>query len=208
MTTPSHACSVCGFIHNCICDHQPNIESQVEFALLYHKNELDKLTNTGRLLLNGLPKAKSYLWQRKVQPEALINKIHQEDIEAWLLFPSDAPTLSSEYLTSRDPSKKQLFILLDATWQEAKKMVNKSPWLKALPCLELSPSEISRYHLRRNQSQGNLCTCEAGIEVLEMVKEPENAQALFKYYDQFLTVFQAERSGHSYNSNALGAPKK
>ncbi len=82
----------------------------------------------------------------------------------------------------------------------SKKMVNKSPWLKALPCLEIQTDEASRYHLRRNQSEGNLCTCEAGIEVLEMVKEPENAQALSCYYDQFLTVFQAERSGHKFTS--------
>lgn len=201
-------CSACGFTHNCICQHQPALDSQVEFALLYHENELDKLTNTGRLLLNSLPKAKSYLWQRKVPPENLIERINQEDTETWILFPSASPTLSSEYHQRKDPTKKQLFILLDATWQEAKKMVNKSPWLKVLPCLELTPTEASRYHLRRNQSQGNLCTCEAGIEVLEMTKEPENAQALSIYYDQFLAVFQAERSGHAYSSNGLGAPKK
>lgn len=202
------SCSTCGFVHNCICDHQPQLDSHIEFALLYHENELDKLTNTGRLLLNSLPKAKSYLWQRKVPPEDLIEHINQEDIETWLLFPSDSPTLSSEYIERKDPNKKQLFILLDATWQEAKKMVNKSPWLKELPCLELIPTAASRYHLRRNQNQGNLCTCEAGIEVLEMTKEPGNAQALSEYYDQFLTVFQSERSGHTYDSSALGAPKK
>lgn len=203
-----NSCSTCGFVHNCICEHQPHLDSHIEFALLYHENELDKLTNTGRLLLNSLPKAKSYLWQRKVPPEDLINHINQEDTETWLLFPSDSPTLSSEYLERKAPNKKQLFILLDATWQEAKKMVNKSPWLKELPCLELIPTAASRYHLRRNQSQGNLCTCEAGIEVLEMTKEPGNAQALSEYYDHFLTVFQAERSGHAYGSSALGAPKK
>ena len=202
------SCPTCGFTHNCICEHQPALDSQAEFALLYHENELDKLTNTGKLLLNGLPKAKSYLWQRKTPPEALIDSINQEDTEAWLLFPSDSLTLSSEYQQRKNPNKKQLFILLDATWQEAKKMVNKSPWLKALPCLELTPTEASRYHLRRNQNQGNLCTCEAGIEVFEMIKEPENAQALSRYYDQFLTVFQAERSGHTYDPNGLGSPKK
>lgn len=202
------SCATCGFVHNCICDHQPHLDSHIEFALLYHENELDKLTNTGRLLLNSLPKAKSYLWQRKVPPEDLIEHINQADTETWLLFPSNSPILSSEYLKRKESNKKQLFILLDATWQEAKKMVNKSPWLKELPCLELLPTAASRYHLRRNQSQGNLCTCEAGVEVLEMAREPENAQALSEYYDHFLTVFQAERSSHTYGSSALGAPKK
>lgn len=200
-------CTTCGFIHNCICEHQPHLQSRVEFALLYHENELSKLTNTGRLILNSLPKAQSYLWQRKVPPKALIDKINQENTETWLLFPSHSPTLSSKYCEYKNPNKKQLFILLDATWQEAKKMVNKSSWLKDLPCLEIQATGDSCYHLRRNQSQGNLCTCEAGIEVLDMVKEPENAQALFHYYEQFLTVFQAERSGHEYQPSALGSPK-
>lgn len=77
-------------------------------------------------------------------------------------------------------------------------MVNRSPWLQELPCLYLENVDTSSYHLRRNQSEGNLCTCEAGMEILKMVKEPENAQALNLYYERFLTVFQAERSGHLY----------
>ncbi len=193
-------CSICGFTHNCICAHQPNLSSNIEFALLYHENELHKLTNTGKLILNSLSNTTEYTWQRKEPPQALISKINQADTETWLLFPSKEPVLSGDFHHRHDSSKKQLFVLLDATWQEAKKMVNKSPWLKALPCLEIQTDETSRYHLRRNQSEGNLCTCEAGIEVLEMVKEPENAQALSCYYDQFLTVFQAERSGHKFTS--------
>ncbi|PQJ83257.1 tRNA-uridine aminocarboxypropyltransferase [Aliivibrio sifiae] len=197
-------CSRCGFIHNCICDHQPTLNSQVEFALLYHENEMNKLTNTGRLLLNSLPNAKSYLWKRKEHPETLIKKINQEDTETWLLFPNEVSTLSGDYPIRHSSNKKQLFIFLDATWQEAKKMVNKTPWLKHLPCLEIQATTTSCYHLRRNQSEGNLCTCEAGIEILDMVKEPEHAQAIAHYYERFLTVFQAERSGHQF----LDAHKK
>lgn len=191
-------CSTCGFTHNCTCPHQPMIHSQAEFVLLYHENERHKLTNTGRLLRNSLPSTTEYTWHRKEQPEALINQIKAHDTQAWLLFPSENPIPSSDFSTHAKPHKKQLFILLDATWQEAKKMVNKSPWLQTLPCLMLETNGSSRYHLRRNQNQGNLCTCEAGIEVFRMLKEPENAQALSDYYDHFLRVFQAERSGHTY----------
>ncbi|QSA20154.1 DTW domain-containing protein, partial [Vibrio furnissii] len=35
------------------------------------------------------------------------------------------------------------FILLDGTWQEAKKMERKSPWLKDLPRVALSPQQLS-----------------------------------------------------------------
>lgn len=192
------SCSICGFTYNCICSHQPSLTSHIEFALLYHENEQKKLTNTGKLITNSLPNARAYLWQRRELPTALLEKIARDDTETWLLFPSTENTLSTEYANAKTSSKKQLFILLDATWQEAKKMVNRSPWLQELPCLYLENVDTSSYHLRRNQSEGNLCTCEAGMEILKMVKEPENAQALNLYYERFLTVFQAERSGHLY----------
>ncbi len=208
MTTSTSACSVCGFIYNCICDYQPYLQSKAEIALIYHQNEVDKSTNTGKLLLRSLANASYYVWQRKAAPTALIDKIKQPDTEVWLLFPGENSILSRDYLQHRNNNKKQLFILLDATWQEAKKMVNKSPWLADLPRLSLCASAVSHYHLRRNQSQGNLCTCEAGIEVLDMIEEPENAAKISAYYQQFLAVFQAERSGHRETSNDIGSARK
>jgi DTW domain-containing protein YfiP len=57
-------------------------------------------------------------------------------------------------------------ILLDATWQEARKMFNKSPYLQNLPRAHIKPRQISRYQLRRNQPEGGLCTAECVVEIL------------------------------------------
>jgi len=57
-------------------------------------------------------------------------------------------------------------ILLDATWQEARKMFNKSPYLKNLPRAHIKPRQISQYQLRRNQPEGGLCTAECVVEIL------------------------------------------
>jgi hypothetical protein len=44
--------------------------------------------------------------------------------------------------------KRPLFILLDGTWAEARKMLGRSPDLGALPVLSLAPDQASRYQLR------------------------------------------------------------
>lgn len=194
------SCSTCGFTYNCICSYQPKLSSDIEFALLYHQNEQARLTNTGKLIINSLPNtAHQYLWQRKEPPIKLIEKINQSETEAWLLFPSINSITDTQYLQSRHSNKKQLFILLDATWQEARKIVNKSTWLQSIPTLSLNINQTSHYSLRRNQNKGSLCTCEAGIEVLKMANEPYNAKQLNHYFEQFQRVFQSEKSGHSYN---------
>lgn len=77
-------------------------------------------------------------------------------------------------------------------------MVRRSPWLAALPRLALQPTGISQYALRRNQQDGNLCTCEAGIALLEMLGEQHDAQQLQRYFETFMTVFHAEQSGHAH----------
>ena len=52
------------------------------------------------------------------------------------------------------------FILLDATWQQAQKMYNQSPYLHALPKWQIQSAQTSVYALRRNQKQQGWCTAE------------------------------------------------
>lgn len=62
--------------------------------------------------------------------------------------------------------KRPLFVLLDATWTEARKMFRKSPYLDALPVLSLTPAQLSRYRLRRSTRGEHLCTAEVAAMCL------------------------------------------
>ncbi len=192
------ACQRCGFTHQCICSLTPTLESSVNIALLTHENELQRDTNTGKLLQQTLPNCHSYVWQRKSAPTDLMAMINDDAIQALLLFPSEQSVEVSE-VTKDYPveSHKLLFIVLDATWQEAKKMMNKSPWLKDIPQVHLTPNLDSAYTLRRNQDSGHLCTCEVGSLLLSQLGETEQAQQLNQYFHHYLKVFQADKSGHA-----------
>jgi len=191
-------CPQCGFTHQCICDQIPTIESSVNIALLTHENELRRDTNTGKLLQQTLPNCHSYVWQRKAAPADLLDMINDDTIQALLLFPSEQSVDVSEVaMTNPQGNKKPLFIILDGTWQEAKKMMNKSPWLQEIPQVHLTPSLESAYTLRRNQDSGHLCTSEVGGLLLNQLGETEQSQQLDNYFHHYLKVFQADKSGHA-----------
>jgi len=81
--------------------------------------------------------------------------------------------------------KRPLFVLLDATWPEARKMFRKSPYLDHLPVLSLAPEQISRYRLRRSKRDDHFCTSEVASLCLALADEPLAAQTLEAYLDVF-----------------------
>lgn len=149
----------------------------MKFILLTHSRELERPTNTGQLIQQCLPETLRFTWQRKQPEPQLLALIEQKKVA--LLYRSE---------TAQQTAFQQCFeyfILIDATWQEARKIYNHSPYLHRLPHLELKPGAASRYHLRRNQPQGGLCTVECGLALMTEGGHPLRAQ-LQQRYDDFL----------------------
>lgn len=126
--------------------------------LLTHERELLRASNTGALAKNVAPEiVERIIWARNSPDPALLDAISREN--TLLVYPIDdadaAPIESFENI-----------ILLDATWQEARKMFNKSPYLKNLPRAHIKLRQVSQYQLRRNQPEGGLCTAECAVEIL------------------------------------------
>jgi DTW domain-containing protein YfiP len=84
-----------------------------------------------------------------------------------------------------DSSKRPLFILLDATWTEARKIFRKSPYLDGLPILSLLPEKLSRYRLRRSTRSEHLCTAEVASLCLDLAGDTQASAALDAYFDVF-----------------------
>ena len=83
------------------------------------------------------------------------------------------------------PARRPLFVLLDATWSEARKMFRKSPYLDHLPVLSLQPEQLSRYRLRRSRREDHFCTAEVAALCLELAGEERAARTLEAYLDVF-----------------------
>lgn len=155
----------------------------MNIILLSHARELNKNTNTGVLVKQVLAdKAQVIIWQR-VQPDLkLLETIKNQSVV--LLFPCDEAELLSD-----DISKELNFdhcIIIDSTWQEAQKIYNKSPYLKALKKIKIESNKKSIYTLRRNQKKTGLCTAECVIELLNFSGDEKKSIELENRFKQFL----------------------
>lgn len=130
--------------------------------LLTHERELSKPSNTGKLALDALPDlVHRTLWQRKQPAPELLRLLTKESVA--LVYPVDK---SESTAPEVELASVEHYVLLDGTWQEARKIYNRSPYLQSLPVCRLPDAEPSRFIGRRNQRDGGLCTAECIIALL------------------------------------------
>ncbi|MGI9282077.1 MAG: tRNA-uridine aminocarboxypropyltransferase [Endozoicomonas sp.] len=149
------------------------------FYLLTHSQELLKPTNTGQLVKKTAPDTIVHEWSRLEPPVDLLEMLESDRFNPYLVFPESLAIYQQPIESaSSGTSDKLLYILLDGTWQQARKMYRQSPYLHFLPLCQVYPSEKSVYDLRRNQTNGGLCTAEVIAEILGMEGKAEQSSAL------------------------------
>ena len=97
----------------------------MKIYLLTHEQETGKATNTGKIALeNAKTVVERIVWQRTNPNETLIRLIN--DKEALLLYPTEDTETGSI-------ADFENLIIIDSTWQQARKIYNKSQYLKQIP---------------------------------------------------------------------------
>jgi len=150
----------------------------MQIILLTHSREISKKTNTGQLVQQLIPDTQIIIWQRTQPDKNLLTLIASE--KTALIYPV------KESESSANINDFENFILIDSTWQEARKIVNRSSYLQNLPRVEIVPEKPSVYQLRRNQVEGGLCTAECVIELLREKKCFDKADNLEGVFEQFI----------------------
>ncbi len=151
-----------------------------------------KPTNTGWLIADLVDDTFAFGWSRTEADPALLSLLSEPGWDCYVVFPGHyaAPERVVRTLRTRAPgdagaTKRPLFILLDGTWSEARKMFRRSPYLDHLPVLSLEPPRISRYKLRRSRCGDHFCTSEVAALCLDLAGDPIAGQALEAYLDVF-----------------------
>lgn len=198
ITSLYESCNICGLpVNTCICDRLPTVYTGAQIWILSTGKEFSRASNTARLLKLINPESTSiYLWERTVEPEELLQKIQSGIYEPYLLFPAENEEALARTVNYPISNKVPAFVLIDGTWQEARKIVRKSDYLKTLPLLSLSTEKDSIFNLRRGVKPGNLCTIEAAIEVVRMNGEQLAAGVMDDAYRLFLKSYKAGVCGH------------
>ncbi|ARV19640.1 hypothetical protein AEP_02714 [Curvibacter sp. AEP1-3] len=175
---------------HCICSLRPQLPVQAGVCLIMADIEALKPSNTGWLIADVVPDTSAFGWARTEVDPALLALLADPQWQPYVVFPGEFVTPGRVVNTLPAPTempagKRPLFVLLDATWPEARKMFRKSPYLDRFPVLSLQPEQISRYRLRRSRREDHFCTSEVGALCLELAGETRAAQALEAWLDVY-----------------------
>lgn len=177
----------------------------MQIILLTHERELTRKTNTGQLALAAFPEqVKSIVWSRTSPNNDLVTMLASQ--QAKLLFPASDTELAEHHALDTDLAKPALsnvqallapatvmtaqqvpnqVVILDATWQEARKMLRQSAYLKTAARISLPPLiPRSAFILRRNQQEGGLCTAECIIALWQQHGRAAQATVLASLFTE------------------------
>ncbi|MFY9178405.1 MAG: DTW domain-containing protein [Venatoribacter sp.] len=184
-------CQTCLLAQNyCICASKPEVQGKSAFLLLMYHGEVFKPSNTGRLIAEVVKDCHAFQWTRTDFDSRLLALLNDPSYQPILVFPHeyaeperciDSP-LQLPSLANQE--KTPLFVMLDGTWREAKKMF-KTPYLAHLPVLGVHPQQGSRYLLREAAHLHQLCTAEVAIEALALAGDSAYSQGLAAYFELF-----------------------
>lgn len=179
----------------CICALRPRVQADVSIGLLMHRLEPLKPTNTGRLIAACLADTRAWIWSRTDPDAGLLALLQDPAWQPYLVFPAEYAAAGQAVCEAikPQPGRRPLLLIIDATWNQARKMVRMSPWLRELPLLHLQPAQASRYQLRRSCQAQHLCTAEVAVACLQLAGEQTAAGALDDYFECFNTAYHAAR---------------
>ena len=188
-------CAGCRLVpSHCICALRRAVPARAGVCLLMADIEPLKPSNTGWLVADVVADTFAFGWARTEVDPALLHLLLDPQWQPYLVFPDefvaadrvvaallpDAPNVSDGC-----PGKRPLFVLLDGTWPEARKMFRRSPYLDHLPVLSLQSEQLSSYRLRRSQRDDYFCTSEVAALCLELAGDALAASTL----EAYLAVF-------------------
>lgn len=198
----------------CICAIPTQQQSESGFLLLMYDDEILKPSNTGRLIADIIPQTYAYIWNRVNPDPNMLELLTDPQWQPMVIFPAEyaEPQRVIAKVTIKS-GKRPLFILLDGSWAQAKKMFRKSPYLDKLPVLSFNPNQLSQYLVRKASKSNQLATAEVASLVLEEVEEKRNAQLLQLLFNTFKENYllgkdQKQRPIDNYQDKLISALKR
>jgi DTW domain-containing protein len=187
--THGERCAGCRLVpSHCLCALRPAVPTRAGVCLLMADIEPLKPSNTGWLVADVVADTFAFGWARTEVDPALLTLLADPQWQPVVVFPGEfvaAERVVTDLPAAANCGKRPLFVLLDATWPEARKMFRKSPYLNHLPVLSLRPDQLSNYKLRRTRRDDHFCTSEVAALCLDLAGEPLAACTLQAYLDVF-----------------------
>ena len=201
-------CKYCMLLpYLCICAIKKTTISQSAFLLLMYDDEILKPSNTGRLIADLIVDTEAYIWSRTQPNPAMLRLLNDPKWFPMVVFPAEYAEENRELIAQHAlpaliADKQPLFILLDGTWAQAKKMFRKSPYLNSFPVLSFSPEKLSEYLVRKATKDNQLATAEVASLVLESLGEFNNAKVMNLLFNTFKENYLLGKGRHLLPENS------
>lgn len=193
-------CELCHLAkQHCICSLKPKITSDIGFLLLMYDTEVLKPSNTGKLIADLFDNTFAFLWSRTSVDQQVLDMINDGQWQPYVVFPAEYAMPQQQIFEQQlklPIGVKPLFIILDGSWREAKKMFRKSPYLHHLPMLSIDPQQciagdyFSKYHIRQAAKSNQLATAEVAAHAVALAGELEHANILECWFDLYSYRYQ------------------
>ncbi len=177
---------------HCMCALRTSLPTRAAVCLLMADIEPLKPTNTGWLIADTVIDTFAFGWSRTQPDPALLALLSDPAWDCHVVFPGQyaAPERVVHAVQPAAPGRdgrvrRPLFILLDGTWSEARKMFSRSPYLDPMPVLSLEPAGASQYRLRRSRCSDHFCTSEVAARCLSLAGDVAAEQMLQAYLGVF-----------------------
>lgn len=167
---------------HCLCLDIPRLATRTRVVILRHHTEQTRSSNSGRLAHLALEDSvlRDLHGPDRVAPDLPIGP------GAWLVYPEGPPRQEAPV-----PPPREL-VFLDATWQQAKRMRQRTPALRGLPILSLDTVGAAR-RMRKAPQAGKVSTIEAIAAALRLVEGGDAPDALERLFE--LAIERMGRSG-------------
>lgn len=193
-------CEGCGLAkEHCACDLKPTSPVQAAFCLIMYDTEPMKPSNTGRLIADVFPDdTHAFLWSRTEPNPELLALLQNPNYSPVVVFPESYVEGTSRAVlhSGQNLPKRPLYILLDGTWSEARKMFRKSPYLDGFPVMSIQPDAFSAYRMRIAKHQEHLCTAEVAGCLLQVQGDLRAAETLTQWFNLFQQRYMLVKTSH------------
>lgn len=202
-------CAACRLpTSHCLCAWRTTVPTQAGICLLMADTEPLKPSNTGWLAADVVPDTFAFGWARTETDPALPALLRDPQWQPMVVFPQEYAAPGRVVHTATTPGlwpgpvggPRPLFILLDGTWSEARKMFQKTPCLAPLPVLSLQPAQLSQYRLRRSNRDEHLCTSEVAALCLALAGDDLAAQTLQAWLNVFTHHYLQARNQRPFDA--------
>ena len=158
---------------NCLCDSIKPFSTRMRFVILMHaKEDRKQKTGTARLAKMCLTNAELLAGTDFTHNERVNSLLRDPSYNPFVLYPGpeavNFKTLGSNLLPE---GKTLLIFVIDGTWVCAKRLLNKSRNIRALPRLSFSRSYISRFAIKKQPREHCVSTIEAIRYLCEEAEE-------------------------------------